>query len=171
MVLRSVLFCLVFDHIFWYFIFIYAALTHRDEPQHHFHHDCNYHRWVYYVVLRKHGSIVCVISFFFYSIHYKVYIYLPCINTHRRTIAPFNITHILASSDCQTPRLYQGSDDCYGGNHNSDVICLIQPSLTIHYCNQSVLAIVPYLNIFVWSMKIFDLVSSSGLVQYFSIPC
>ena len=103
----------------------------------------------------KYGFIVCVISFVFYSTCYKVYIFLSCINTHRRTVVPFDITHVLSSSDRQTPRLYQVSADCCGGYRNSDVIHLLQTYLKIHYCNQSVLAIVPDLNIVVWSITIF----------------
>ena len=170
MLLRFVLVCLVFDHNAWYFIFIYTALTHRDEPKHHFHRDRNYHRWVYNVVLEKYGFIVCAISFDLYSTHNKDYIYLPCINTQWQTTAPFNITHVLSSSDCQTPRLYQGSANHCGEYRNSDVINLLQPYLTIHYCNQSVLAIFPDLNIFVWYYD-FDLISRSALVHYFSITC
>ena len=103
--------------------------------------------------------------FDFYSTHYKVYIYLTCISTHRLTTAPFNSTHILSSSARQTPILYQESDDCCEGDRNSYVICLLQPSLKIHYCNQSVLAIVPDLNIFVFSITIFDLILRSTLVR------
>ena len=73
--------------------------------------------------------------------------------------APLDITHIISSSDRQNTRLYQGSADFCEGDHNSNIICLLQPYQTIHYCNQSVLAIVPDLNIFVWSIKIFDLIS------------
>ena len=79
----------------------------------------------------------------FYSTHYKFYIHLPCIITQQRTTAPFYKTWILSFSDFQSPRLYQGSADCCEGYRNSDVIFLIRLSLTIHYCNQSVLAIFP----------------------------
>ena len=149
---------------------IYAVLTHRDEPQHHFYRDRHRHGWLYYVVLQTFGFIVCVISLDFYSTQYKVYIYLPCINTHRWTIAPFNVTHVLSYIDHRTQKRYQGSASHYEGDCNLDVICLIQPFLTIHYCNQSVLAIVPDLNIFVWYYD-FDLVSRSALIHYFSIKC
>ena len=132
---------------------IYAALTHRDEPQHHFHRDHHRHGWVYYVVLQKYGFIVCVISFFFFLTCYKFCIYFSCINTHRQTIAPFNINHFYSSSDCHTRGRYQVSANHYWGYRNSDVIHLLQPFLTIHYCNQSVLAIVPDLNIVVWSIN------------------
>ena len=80
---------------------------------------------------------------------HKVFIYLPYINTHRKTTAPFDITHFISSSDRKTPRLYQGSADCCEGYRNCDMIRLLQPSQKILYCNQSVLAIVPDLNIFV----------------------
>ena len=126
---------------------------------------------MYYVVLQKYGFKVCVILFDFYSTHYNVFIYLPCINKQRRTTAPFNITHILASSILLTLIMYQGSADNYEGDCKSDVISLLQQSLTIHYCNQSVLTIVPDLNIFVWIITIFDLISRSALVHYFSITC
>ena len=123
------------------------------------------------LILQKYGFKVCVISFDFYSTHYKVYIHLPCINSHRRTTAPFVITHVISSSNLQTPILYQGSDDCYEGYRNSGIIFLLQPSQKINYCNQSVLAIVPDLNILIWSIVIFYFISRSALVQFFYITC
>ena len=57
------------------------------------------------------------------------------------------------------------------GDRNSNIIHLLQPSQKIHYFNQSVLAIVPDLNIFIWSIAIFDLIPRSALVQFFSIKC
>ena len=110
---------------------------------------------------------VCVISFDFYSTHYKVYIHLPCINTQRRTTSPFDITHVISSSDCQTPRLYQGLDDRCEGDRNSDIICLLLPYLTIQYCNHSVLAIFPDLNILVRIITIFYLIKRSNLLHFF----
>ena len=97
---------------------------------------------------------------------YNAYIYLPCINTQRRTTSPCDITHIISSSDLRTPRLYQGSADSCEGDCNSDIIRLLQPSQTIQYCNQSVLEIAPYLNIFVLSITILDLISRSTLVLF-----
>ena len=41
------------------------------------------------IILRKYGFKVSVISFGFYSTYFRVYIYLPYINTHRLTTAPF----------------------------------------------------------------------------------
>ena len=67
---------------------------------------------------------------------YKVFIYLPSINTQQQTTAPFDITHIISSSDRQRPRLYQGSAYYCEGDRNSDIIRLLQPSQKIHYCNQ-----------------------------------
>ena len=107
------------------------------------------------LILRKYGFKVCVISFGFYSDHYKVYIHLPYINTQIRTPSTFDITHVISNSDCKMPRLYQGSDDYCEGYRNSNIICLLQPSQKIHYCNQLVLAIVPDLDIFVFSITIF----------------
>ena len=117
------------------------------------------------LILQKYGFKVCVILFGFYSTHYKVYIHLPWINTQRRTTPPFDITPVISYSDRQTSRLYQGSSDCCRGDRNFDIICLIQTSQTIHYCNQLVLAIVPDLNILVFSITIFDLISISALVR------
>ena len=77
----------------------------------------------------------------------KVYIYLPCIKTQQQTTAPFDDTSAISSSNHQTTGLYQGSDDCCEGDHNSALICLLQKSQAIHYCNQSVLVIVPDLKI------------------------
>ena len=51
--------------------------------------------------------------------------------------------------------MYQGPADHCEGDCNPDVIFLLQPYLTIHYCNQSVLVIVPDLNIFVWVITTF----------------
>ena len=96
---------------------------------------------------------------------YKVFIYLPFINTQRQTTAPFDITHVISSSDHRAPRLYQGLSDRCEGYRNSNIIPLLQPSQTIHYCNQSVLEIVPDLNIFVFCITIFDLISRSA--QFF----
>ena len=90
-----------------------------------------------------------MILFDFYLIRYKVIIYLPCINTQQLTTSPLYITHVILYSYHQTPRLYQRLADRCEGDRNSDMICLLQPSQTMHYYNQSVLAIVPDLNIFV----------------------
>ena len=68
---------------------------------------------------------------------YMVFIYLPCIITQQQTTTPFGITHIISSSNHQTPILYQGSVDCCEGDRNSDIIRLLHPYQTIHYCNQS----------------------------------
>ena len=115
--------------------------------------------------------IVCVTSFDFSSFHYKVlsvYLASTHINKQQQT---FSSTHALSSKDRQMPRLYQVSDDPCEGDRNSDVIFLLQTSLTLPWCNQSVLAIVPDLNIFVWSITIFGIISRSALVQYLSIMC
>ena len=117
------------------------------------------------LILQKYHFKVCVISFGFYSTHFKVYIHLPCINTQQRTTSPFDDTPVISYSDHRTTGMYQGSADSCEGDCNSDIIRLLQPSHEIHYCNQSVLAIVPYLNIFVFSITIFDLISRSALVQ------
>ena len=111
-----------------------------------------------------------MIYFDFYSAHYKVYIHIPCINTQRQTTASFDITNVISSSNRQTPRLYQGSANCCEGDCNSDIIRMIQKSQRIHYCNQSVLAIVLELNIFVFGITIFDLIYRSSLVR-FSLLC
>ena len=118
------------------------------------------------LILRKYGFKVCAILFSFYSIHFKVYIYLSCINTQQIIIAPFDIIPVISYSDHRTTGLYQGSADRCEGDCNSDIIFLLQPSQTIQYCNQSVLAIFPDLNIFVFSIKIFDLISGSALVRF-----
>ena len=104
---------------------------------------------------------------------YKVYIYLPCINTQKHTTTPFDDTPVISSSYHQTIGLYQGSVDSCEVDHNSDIICLLQQFQAIHYCNQSVLVIVPDLNIFIFSITIVDLISRNTLV-WFSLlraPC
>ena len=136
MVLRFVLFHLVFDHLVWWFIFIYSALTHSNKQKHHFHRDPHRHGWVYYIVLQKYIFKVCVISFDFYSTHYKVYIHLPWIITQIQKTLQLYITHVISSRELRKPILYQGSDDCCEEDCNSYIICLLQPSQTIHYCNQ-----------------------------------
>ena len=128
MVLRFVLIFLFFDHIVWWFIFVYAVLKHSYEPQHHFHRDWHCHGGVYYVVLRKYGFKVCVISFHLYSTCYKVYIHISCINTQRLTTTPFRSTHVISSRNCQTMILYQGSSNRCGGDRNLNIILLIQIS-------------------------------------------
>ena len=105
----------------------------------------------------------------FYSTHFTVYIHLPCINTHKRTTSPFDDNATISSSDHQKTGLYQGSVDCCEGDWNSNIIFLFDQSQAIHYCNQSVLVIVPDLNIFVFSITIVDLISRSALVR-FSLP-
>ena len=100
---------------------------------------------------------------------YKVFIYLPCINTQQRRTAPFDITPVISYINHQTTVLYQGSADRCEGCRNSNIICLLNPSQVIHYCNQSVLAIVSDLNIFVFNISIFDLTFRSALVQFILI--
>ena len=97
---------------------------------------------------------------------YKVYIYLPRINTQRRTTVPFDITQVISSSDHQTTGLYPRSANTCEGDCNSDLIYMLQQYQAIHYCNQSVLAIFPGLNIFVFSITIFYLVSRITLVWF-----
>ena len=92
-------------------------------------------------------------------------------NTQQLTKAQFDITPVILYSDHQTPRLYQRSADCFEGDRKPDIIRLLQPSQTIHYCNQLVLDIVKDLNIFVFSITIFDLILRSALIKFFSITC
>ena len=101
---------------------------------------------------------------------YKGYIYSPTINTQRLTLSPFDDTPVISYSDHQTAGLYQGSADCYERYCKSNIICRLQQSQTIHYCNQSVLAVVLDLNIFVFGITIFDIISRIALVR-FSLLC
>ena len=96
----------------------------------------------------------------------KVYIYLSCINTQQQKKTPFDDIPVISSSDHRTAGHYQGSADRCEGDRNSDIISLLQKSQAIHYCNQSVLEIVPDLNIFVFSITIFELISRSALVRF-----
>ena len=93
----------------------------------------------------------------------KVICIYPASTHIRRIKAPFNINHFVSYRDHRRPRRYQGSANHCEKDCNLDVICLIQQFLTIHYCNQSVLAIVPDLNIFVWSITIF--------ISFRKVPC
>ena len=54
----------------------------------------------------KYGFNVCVISFDFYSTHYKVYIHVPYIIKQEGTTEPINSTHIISSIEHQTPKLF-----------------------------------------------------------------
>ena len=69
-----------------------------------------------------------MISFSFYSIHFEVYIYLPCINTNQQAAAPFDDTPVISSSTHQKTGLDQGSADRCDGERNSDLIRLLQKS-------------------------------------------
>ena len=115
-------------------------------------------------ILQKYGFEVCVISFGFYSTPFKVCIHLPCINIQQQTKAPFEITPVISYRYLQTTGMYQGSADSGEVDRNSDIIRPLCPSQKIHYCNQSVLAIVPDLNIFVFSITVFGLILRISLV-------
>ena len=95
----------------------------------------------------------------------KVNTYLPWINTQRQATSPFYDTLVISYSNHQKTGLYQGSANRCEGDRNSNLIRLLQQSQTIHYCNQSVLYIVPDLNIFVFSITIVDIISRSALVR------
>ena len=95
----------------------------------------------------------------------KVYIYLPCINTQQQATAPFDDTPVISSSDHRKTGLYQGSSHRCEGDCNSYLIILLQKYQAIRYWNQSVLAIFPDLNIFVFGITIFDLIFRSALVR------
>ena len=60
------------------------------------------------LILWKYRFKVCVISFGFYSFHFKVYIHLICINTQQRTRAPFDKTSGISSRNHQKTGLYEG---------------------------------------------------------------
>ena len=66
---------------------------------------------------------------------FKVYIYLPRINTQKQATALFDNTPVISSSDHQKKRLYQGSANRFEGDHNSDLVLLLQKSQAIHFCN------------------------------------
>ena len=115
-----------------------------------------------------------MISFSFYSTCFKIYIHLPCINTQRLATATFDDTSIISYSDRRKTGLYQGSADRCKVDRNSDIIRLLQQSQAIHYCNKSVLAIFPDLNIFLFSITIlisFREAPWNGLVYYVQAIC
>ena len=116
------------------------------------------------LILRQYVFKVSVILYCFIQFILKVYIYLLCINTQQQNTTPFDNTYVISSIKHQNTRLYQGSADCCEGDCKSDLFCLLQKSQAIHYCNQSVLAFVPDLNIFVFSITIVDLFLRSALV-------
>ena len=118
------------------------------------------------LILQKYNFKVCVISFSFYSTHFKVYIRLPYINTQLITTEPFNNTLVISSSDRQTTGPYQGPAYCCEGDHKSGIILLLHQYQKINYCSESVLAIVLDLNILVFSIRIFELIPRSTLVRF-----
>ena len=120
---------------------------------------------------KNYSLKVCVYSFDHYSARYKVYIRLSCINTQQTTTSSFDITNVISSIKCQLLRLYQGSANCCEGHSISDIIRLLQPYQKIRYCNQSMLVIVPDLNIFFWSITIKGITSRRSLEQFFYITC
>ena len=116
------------------------------------------------LILQKYGFKVCVILFGFYSAHFKVYTHLTCINTQNKKQ---HHSTSLTSYHLETAKktvLYQGSSDNCEGDRNPDIIRLLHKSQEIHYCNQSVLSIVPDLNIFVFSITTVDLIPRSTLI-------
>ena len=118
------------------------------------------------LILQKHSFNVCVILFGFYSYHFKFYIHLPCIKTQQQTTEPFKDTPVISSSDLQMTVMYQGSEDCCEGYRKSDIIDFLKKYQETHYCNQSVLAIFSELNLFVFGISIFDLISRIALVRF-----
>ena len=117
------------------------------------------------LILQKYSFKVCLISFSFYSIRFKVYIYLLFINTQRQAKAPFEENPVISSINHLKTVFYQGLANHCEGCCNSDLIRLLQKYQAIHYCNQSVLAIFPDLNISVFIITIVDLISRSSLVR------
>ena len=125
-------------------------------------------------VLFRLVLIILFDSLYSFMMHYRTatnHNTIRLINTQWQTKAQFNTTYVLSFSKFQKQRLYQQSAYPCEGDRNLDVICLLQEYMTIHYCNQSVLAFVPDLNIFVLSITICDFILRSALVQYFSIMC
>ena len=129
-------YCLVFIRFILKFISIYPVSTHRDKQHHHFLRDIHCHGLVYYVVLQKYGFKVYVISFGFYSTHFKFYIHLSCINKQRRTTSPFDYTPLISSSNHSNTGIYQGLAYRCEVDCNSNIIPLLQQAQAIHYCNK-----------------------------------
>ena len=71
--------------------------------------------------------------------------------------------YVIKPRDHQNTGLYQGSADRSKGDRNSDLICILHQYHAIRYCNQSVLEIVPDLNIFFFSITTFDIISRIAL--------
>ena len=166
----------VCDYFVWFLIILFDSLYSSTLHK----HTVNNNNTIFFVIIiirgdftmliqHKYGFKVCVIYFYFYSAHYKVYIHLPCINTQQQTTYSFDITSIISSSNRQTSRLYKGSANCCEGDRNSDIFRLLQPYQTIHYCNQSMFVIVPDLNMFGRSITIIGVTCRISLVQYLYI--
>ena len=109
-----------------------------------------------------------MILFDFYSTRNKVYIHLSCIIAQQKTLSQFESTLVLSSCNLRTSIMYQGSDVHCNRDHNSFLICLLQPYLKFVSCNISVLVIVPNLNILVWSIKMFFLILRNVLAIFIS---
>ena len=111
-----------------------------------------------------------MISFSFYLVHFEgFYIFTPHQHTAMKK-SSFNNTSVISSSDHQKTGLHLGSANRCERDFNLNIISLLQQSYTIHYFNQSVLAIVPELIIFVFSNMIIDHILRSALVR-FSLLC
>ena len=159
-------YCLVFICLILKFISIYHTSTHRDKK-------CTLLFLITIVtgeftilILWKYCFRVCVILFGFYSFHLNIFIHLPWNNTQRQTTEPFKVNPVLSSSHRRKTGIYRGSENCCEEDRNSDILHLLQQSRATHYCNQSMLNIVPDLNIFIFSITIFDLILRIALVRF-----
>ena len=149
---------------YWYFITFYFKLTNCAMEKSWMVKSCN-------------GEIKIRIGFFCFSLRLNLFICfifqhniftedksihnIQYLTTHNKYS---NQVYVIKPSDHQKTRIYQGSADFFEDYCNSDLICLLQKFQAIHYYNQSVLAIVPDLNIFVFSITIVTLISRSALV-------
>ena len=79
-----------------------------------------------------HGIKLCFVPYFGAEFGkmfiLKVYIDLTCINTQWQATSTFDNTPVIKYSDHQKIGLYKGSADCCKGDHNSDLIRLLQQS-------------------------------------------
>ena len=127
--------------------------------------DRHRHGLVHFIDTTK----ITVLMFVWYCLVFiqlilKICFCLTCINTQKWAIEPFDDTPVISSNNHKKTGLYQGSADRCEVDRNSAIIFLLQQYQAIHYCNQSVLAIFPDLNIFVFSITIVDLISRTALV-------
>ena len=91
-----------------------------------------YFKYTYVFKCCYHDIELCFVPYFGAEFEtmfiLKVYIYLPCLDAQRQTIAPFDDTPGISSSNHRKTGIYQSSADRCEIDRNTYLIRLIQPS-------------------------------------------